>query len=332
MNSQVPTADVVVVGSFVQDLAFYAETFPKPGESRIGRFAPGPGGKGFNQAIASHRLGASTLFVGAVGADSFGESARTFAAEQGMPVDLVVCEDQRSGVSSIVVDASAQNIIVVDLGANRALPPSEIDARHEMLASSRVVLCQAESNLAATARALKQGREAGATTVLNPAPINDEVDASLISLADVVTPNETEFAFLMAHLRGRTLADEYWLSSDEEVHAWCGELGSPTVVLTLGDQGCFVSHHRAHATGGHRFLGSDESPWARVHAADVHAVDTTGAGDAFSGALAAGLASAEGDFLAAVRFANTAAGLSTTQPGTAPAMPNRGAVEAFLAR
>lgn len=325
-------ADVVVVGSFVQDLAFYATTFPRPGESRIGRFVPGPGGKGFNQAIASHRLGATTLFVGAVGDDAFAREAEAFASSEGLRTALVVCEGRRSGVSSITIDDTAQNMIVVDLGANVALPAVEIDARAASLEAATVVLCQAECNLEATARALRIARRAGAATVLNPAPINAGVDRALLADTDILTPNETEFAYLMEHLFGEVLPDRYWTRDPEDLHGWCARLGVPTVVVTLGEQGCFVSHHAEHGPGrGHRYLGPGVEPWAAVPAVRVDAIDTTGAGDAFSGGLAAGLVDAGTDFLAAVTFANRVAGLSTTRPGTAPSMPTRTDIEAFVA-
>ncbi len=322
--------DVVVVGSFVQDLAFYADSFPRPGESRIGRFAPGPGGKGFNQAIAAHRLGARTVFVGAVGDDGFAESARSFAENESMETALIVCEGRSSGVSSIIVDASAQNMIVVDLGANRALPSAEIDARRALLESASVVLCQTESDLAATLRALEIARSGGATTILNPAPINDEVGRALLDATDILTPNETEFAFLMQHLAGETLPDEYWHDEGERFHEWCGRLGVPTVVVTLGADGCFVSHHASHVhRPTPRYWRQDAPPWAAVPAAPVDAIDTTGAGDAFSGGLAAALVEFPDDFEAAVKFATQVAGLSTTRPGTAPAMPTRTDIDAF---
>ena len=322
--------DVVVVGSFVQDLAFYAESFPRPGESRIGRFAPGPGGKGFNQAIAAHRLGARTVFIGAVGDDPFGESARAFAESEGMETALVIRKGETSGVSSILVDASAQNMIVVDLGANRALPTAEIDARRDLIENASVVLCQTESDLAATLRALTLGRDGGATTILNPAPINEGVGRALLDATDILTPNETEFAFLLKHLVGETLPPEYWHEPGERLHAWCAQLGVPTVVVTLGADGCFVSHHDAPTSGrSARYRKPDATAWSAVPAAAVDAVDTTGAGDAFSGGLAAGLVEFPGDFEAAVRFATLVAGFSTTEPGTAPSMPTRTDIDAF---
>ncbi len=110
--------DVVVVGSYVQDLAFNTPVFPSPGESRIGTFRTGPGGKGFNQAVACNRLGVSTLFIGAIGDDIFGAGVRDFISNEGMLAELQVCADHPTAAASIVVNEDAQNLIVVALGAN----------------------------------------------------------------------------------------------------------------------------------------------------------------------------------------------------------------------
>ena len=311
---------VVVVGSFVQDLTFYAREFPAPGESRIGRFVTGPGGKGFNQAIACHRQGVPTLFVGGVGDDGFAAGARAFASAEGIQVEFVVQPGVASGAASVVVNERAENMIVVALGANDEISAADVERAAGAIAGADVVLCQTECNMAATRRALELGRSGGAVTILNPAPINDAIDLELVQLADVLVPNETEFAFLVEHLLGERLADDYWQSEPASLHALCARLGVKTVVLTLGSSGCFESHHGPEALG---------RGWRAVPATSVDAVDTTGAGDAFNGGLAAGLVEHPGDFAAAVDHANKVAGLSVTRPGTAPAMPTRAEVDAL---
>ena len=317
MNSENPR--VVVVGSFVQDLTFYAREFPAPGESRIGRFVTGPGGKGFNQAIACHRQGVPTLFVGGVGDDGFAEGARAFAAAEGLQVEFVVRSGVASGAASVVVNDQAENMIVVALGANDEISSADVERAAAAISGAAVVLCQTECNMGATRRALELGRNGGAMTILNPAPINDAIDLEQIQLADVIVPNETEFAFLAEHLLGERLADEYWQMDPASLHALCARLGVGTVVLTLGGSGCFESHHGA---------GAPKPGWRAVPAIAVEPVDTTGAGDAFNGGLAAGLVEHPNDFAAAVDHANRVAGLSVTRPGTAPAMPTRADVDA----
>ncbi len=310
---------VVVLGSYVQDHCWTTARLPAPGESRIGEFSTGPGGKGFNQAVAAHRLGVSAAFVGALGRDPLGETARSFAlAEQLRCVWLDT--DRATAASSIVVDADGGNQIVVALGANGALPIEAASAAAADLGPGDVLVSQLETALAPVSEALQAARRAGALALLNPAPINAETSAELIALADVLTPNETEFMFLVEHLLGESNPTNPIVAADEPLHGLCRKLCPGTVAITLGGDGVFVSHPE------HQLRG-DTRPHYRVPAAQVRPCDTTGAGDAFSGALAAALASApQASFAAQVAFACRAAGLSTERPGTAPAMATREAL------
>ncbi len=313
--------DVVVVGSYVQDLAFDTEIFPAPGETRIGEFRTGPGGKGFNQAVACNRLGIETLFIGAVGDDIFSQGLREFIASEKLHAELQVCEDYPTGAASIVVNKDAQNLIVVALGANDHLSKAHIKTFTNQISKAKYVVCQVENNLIATELTLKVARENKVTTILNPAPINEGLSLQLIQYADILVPNETEFVFLMNHVLGQDVPDDFWLGSDEQIHAFCRQSGVKSVILTLGDKGCFVSHDDASTQ-------ANASAYYRVPAITVDVKDTTGAGDAFNGGLAAGLARFAGDFQKAVKYANRVAGLSTTKHGTAPAMPTLAEVEA----
>lgn len=318
-------ADVVVVGSYVQDLAFNTPVFPAPGETRIGSFRTGQGGKGFNQAVACHRQGIDTLFIGAVGDDIFGAGVREFVEQEGLRAELQVCANHPTGAASIVVDAQAQNLIVVALGANEHLSTTHVEQFRTDIAAADYLVCQVENDIAATELALAIAREHNTTTILNPAPINEALGLSLLQSADVITPNETEFVFLMRHVFDRTIPDDFWLQDDASIHQFCCQANVATVVLTLGDKGCFVSHNPA--VGNNPRLG--EQTYYRVGAVDVVPQDTTGAGDAFNGGLAAGMMKFAQDFPRAIQYANTVAGLSTTKPGTAPAMPSEQDVEAF---
>jgi ribokinase len=315
MNTRVP--EVVVIGSYVQDHAWTTDRFPAVGETRVGRFSTGPGGKGFNQAVACHRQGVATRFIGAVGADPLAATARRFAAEIGLECEWVEVADQPTATSSILVDAAGRNLIVVDLAANLALR-AEVAAA--IPAGVRVVLTQFESPLSTVAAVLDRARALGALAMLNPAPMRSEVDAELLARADLITPNETEFALMLRALGVPDAVERPWELPDLELHSLCRCTGVPSVVLTLGEHGCFVSHGRDRR--------GDELACYRIAAEAVRAIDTTGAGDAFSGALAAALAFApEAPFEQAVRHANRVAALSTEQRGTAPAMPTRAAVE-----
>ena len=320
--------DVVVVGSYVQDLAFNTAVFPAPGETRIGSFTAGPGGKGFNQAVASHRQNVETLFIAAVGDDIFATGAREFIANEGMRAELQVCMDHPTAAASIVVNQEAQNLIVVALGANEYLSTEYVDRFHDDIAGAKYLVCQAENNLAATARAMEIAKHHQTETILNPAPINEGVTLSLLQSADIITPNETEFIFLMRKVLNQTIADDFWLEDDASIHDYCCQTNVATVVLTLGDKGCFVSHNPKMAENPRH--KDDSYNYYRVPAINITAVDTTGAGDAFNGGLAAGLVKFPGDFRQAVHFASTVAGLSTTKPGTAPAMPSAEAVKEAL--
>jgi len=313
--------DVVVIGSYVQDHCWNTQTFPKVGESRIGVFSTGPGGKGFNQAVASQRQGVRTAFLGAIGQDLLGDIAKQFAADESLHALWDVHPEVATAASSIVVDAKGDNLICVALGANDSLSAEFIRQHEKIIRQAKVLVCQLENNLAATREALMIAREHKVLSILNTAPINEQVTLDLLRLADVITPNETEYAFLVRHLLKRDLPPGYFDMADGLMHLLCRELGVPTVVMTLGAQGCFVSHDTVQRRG-------DGDLCYRLPAEAVRVRDTTGAGDAFSGGLAAGLVQGAfaKPFKDAVRHANRVAGMSTELPGTAPAMPSFDAV------
>lgn len=322
-------AQVIVVGSYVQDHCWTCDTFPVTGETRIGEFSTGPGGKGFNQAVACHRQGVPTLFLGAIGQDALGETARRFSAEIGLPADFEECADSITAASSIVVDARGDNRIVVALGANASLSAGFVRSRGDRFHGVHVVVTQLENRIEATRAALELAREVGAIAVLNPAPRNPEAPSDLIRLADLVTPNETEFAWLIEHLAGDCDAARIALDAaalpEAELDALCARLGLPTVVITLGAAGAFVAHRDEAARSRWR----DAARCYRVSPERVTAIDTTGAGDAFNGGLAAALVlNGARPLREAVIHANRVAALSTETRGTAPAMPTRAAVEA----
>ncbi len=307
-------AAVVVVGSYVQDLIWRCAEFPRPGETTLGEFSSGPGGKGSNQAIAASRAGAATCFVGAVGADLLARDARAFYDREKTACRLVTKPRHRTGTAAILVNQEGENEIVVAPGANAALASRDVPLA--LLRSARVVVAQLESNLAATTQALCQGQRAGATTILNPAPMRADFDAALLRHVDVLIPNEAEFVTLLnRRVAGWTEARLRRLAP-VRLHELCRGLDVPTVIVTLGARGCFLSGPDGfNALPGHTGL--------RV-------VDTTGAGDAFVGAFAAGLVRFDGNSLRAAIFANAAAALSVTKTGTAPAMPRAAAIARFL--
>lgn len=318
MSKSSPSPAVVVVGSFNVDHVWRSEILPPPGATHSGDYASGPGGKGFNQATACARSGAATAFVCALGDDLGGHHARSLATADG--IDL---RDQPASVptgsAGIFVDAQGRNSIVVGPGANAVLSAAFVEGHAAAIAGATATLVQLESPLEAIAAALRLARESGRIAILNPAPANVAVPRELLALADILTPNETECAALFARHLGERIDGEAIASLDSpRLHALCRDLlPGGTVVVTLGAAGCFVSH----ADGS---LRGDDSAWYRLPAEPATAVDTTGAGDAFNGALAAALALRPGAaFALHLREAHRYAALSTERPGAAASMPTR---------
>jgi ribokinase len=300
---------ICVVGSSNIDLTFRAARLPRPGETLPGHgFQLGFGGKGANQAVMAARLGAQVRMVSRVGRDVFGEQTLAHYRAEGIDTSHVRADAERpTGVASIVVDDEARNCILVVAGANGALSPADVRAAAEAIRTADVLLCQLEVPVETTGEALRLARAAGVRTVLNPAPglpLPDE----LLALADLCVPNETE----VEALTGLPAA------TPPEAEAAARALlrrGPGTVIVTLGRRGALVVDAKAAQ---------------HVPGAEVEAVDTTGAGDAFIGALAVALA--DGRPLAeAVRRANLLAALSVTRPGTQTSFPRRDEAEAFLA-
>jgi ribokinase len=318
---------VVVVGSFNQDLAFYTGEFPRPGETTVGDFRPGPGGKGFNQAVAATRAGVPTLFVGAVGPDTFGVRARQAARTAGLTAHFVVKPKHATGAAVITVNAAGQNHIIISLGANLGLRARDVPA--PLLASAQVVVCQGESDYGMVAYVLRTARRNGAITVFNSAPMRPGFEPAVLRHTEVLIANEGEFVALVkrcpvcsALLRtapfnagdGFTPAALPALPA-EALQRLCRCLQVPVVVITLGARGCFVSQPD-------RYL--------HIHAHDVEVVDTAGAGDAFVGGFAAGLVKFKHNCFEAAHYASAVAALSVMQPGTAAAMPIAREIARFL--
>lgn len=308
-------SSVVVVGSFNVDHVWRCESLPAPGATIAGRYSTGPGGKGFNQAVASARAGARTHFVCALGDDAGGAMARGLAAQDGIAL-IAEASSEPTGTGGIYVDAHGRNTIVIGPGANAVLSEGFIAAQQPLVASARVLLAQLESPVETIEAALALARDAGVTTVLNAAPANAPSSIGLLKLADVLTPNETEFAALLSrHVGERVNADDVAALDGGSLHALCRKLSAGTVVVTLGSVGCFVSHADEQLRG-------DTQPYYRVAAEAAQTIDTTGAGDAFNGALAASLAQLPAEpFAQHVRFATRFAGRSTEAEGAAVSMP-----------
>lgn len=314
--------NLIVVGSFVQDLVFRCEEFPRPSETITGRFFTGPGGKGSNQAVAASRAGGRVAFIGAVGRDGHGQAAREFLASEGVDCLLAEKPDHSTGAAGILVDSHGQNQIVVALNANEALSAADVETHAADIRNAAVLVAQCEANLEATGRALRLAKEAGVATILNPAPMRPDFDPVVLQDVTILIPNESEFAALARRLR--TLNDPFTVNtltglSESELHGICRRLGVETVIVTLGERGCFISQPT-----GHLHIPALQS---------VDVKDTTGAGDAFVGAFAAALAEMGPENIEqAARFATAAAGISVGRFGAATAMARREEIDSFHAK
>lgn len=298
-------ARIVVLGSFNADLVSYMARMPQSGETVMGdRFVTGPGGKGSNQAVAAARLDAPVTFVARVGQDSLAEIGLNLWRGEGIDTSHISRDPQAAtGVATIFVDHDGHNVIVVILGANGELRPAHVDDAEAAIAGASVLLTQLESPLETVIYALKLAKKHGVRTILNPAPARP-LDASVLQYVDILTPNEHELSLVTGEDETTAATNKVFAS------------GVKTLIVTLGKQGA----------GWKDKFGAGSI----VPAFTVEAVDTVGAGDAFNGALAVGLA--EGKALeSAIRFANAAAAVSVTRPGAAASMGRRAEVEALIA-
>lgn len=304
---------VAVVGSISVDLTAYASPLPRPGETVIAEgFAMATGGKGANQAIAAARAGAQTYLVGAVGDDVFGRLALDELAAAGVHTeDVEKLSEAGTGVAHIRVDAtSGQNDIAISPRANAALTPARAEAALRRLADrAAVVLVQLETPLETVRRVAEVCDELGLRLVLDPAPAQP-LPPDIWPLVSVVTPNETE----AVELTGLEVSPESTAEAVERAGAWFVARGVGTAVVTCGERGAVV----VNASGA---TGHPTRP--------VRAVDTTAAGDAFTGVLGAELALGH-SWPAAVDRALAAGALAVTVPGAAPSLPTREQVDALL--
>ena len=282
---------------------------PAKGETLIASgYAAGPGGKGSNQAIGIARLGVPVTMLACVGTDAFGDEALELWRHEGVEASAVIRSSERpTMVGFIILDDEGDNRILIDPGANSMLLPQHVEAFGSAIRRSRVLQAQLETPVPTVDAALQIGREAGITTVLNPAPAQP-LTAEVLSNVDVLTPNQSEARIL-------TGLDADDPRPDEDVAARLLDIGVRSVIMTLGEDGALIATRN----------GSE-----RVPGRTVDVVDTTGAGDSFNAALSASLA--EGRPLReAVARANHAGALTVAAPGVVPALPTRDELEASLA-
>ncbi len=297
---------VVILGVFVADTAYRADRMPKMGETILGHaFALGPGGKGSNQAVACARFGAETHMISKLGQDDFAKLALDTWAEAGVVPHVDQIADSYTGAAHIFIEeATGDNAIIIAPGAAALIGAEDIDKANDLIAGADVFVTQLEQPMPAAVRGLELARNAGVTTVLNPAPAAELPDG-MLALCDYVTPNETECEAL-------TGVSVVTPDDAEKACLALQNLGVRTPIITMGSQGAYLH--------GHGLVPA-------VNAGPV--VETTGAGDAFNGAFAAALAEGASP-VQAVQFGCATAGLSVTKAGTAPSMPTRAEVNAIM--
>ena len=293
-------SDISVLGIFVADISFSGPKIPAIGETILGnKYNVGPGGKGCNQAVAIARLGAKVNFISKIGKDSYGELAlNTLTKNKINTKSVIQDENLQTGVAGILIDKnSGKNAINVIVGAPSTLKAAEIDKHIDIIKNSKIFLTQLEVPKDVTLHCLKIAKENGCLTILNPAPAS-EITKEFYSNIDYFTPNETEAEFYT----GIKITNE---KDAKQATEKLIDLGIKKIIITLGEKGLFYSD------------GKEE---IYLKASHVKAIDTTGAGDAFNGALAFGL-SKEKPIKECLELANKVAGISTTKLGAGDAMP-----------
>lgn len=297
---------IAVCGSYVTDLMVRASHLPAAGETVLGTcFRAGPGGKGFNQAVAAHKAGAAVTMATKVGKDMFGKMARNTMRELGMIEGYLFTDPElQTGAALISVDEhTGQNQITVVSGACGRFTDDEVACMRQLVQDCDILLVQLEIDLAVIHQVIDAAWAQKKTVILNPAPVQSLPDA-LLSMVSVITPNEVEAQVLT----GISVDSD---ASAEAAAKWFLQRGVQQVVITLGGRGVYVH---------------DGVSGRRIPARVVEALDTTGAGDAFNGGLAAALAEGK-NIWDACAFANALASISVQRMGTATSMPDRDEIE-----
>jgi len=293
-------SEITVLGIFVADISFSGPKIPSIGETILGKnYKIGPGGKGCNQAVAIARLGGKTNFISKIGKDAYGELAlKTLKKNRISTENIIQDGDQQTGVAGILIDQNTgKNAINVIVGAPSSIKINEVEKKINLIKSSKIFLTQLEVPKKVILHCLKTAKKNGCITILNPAPAS-KISKEFYKNIDFFTPNETEAEFYTGiKITNKQNAKK---AADKLI-----SLGIKKVIITLGEKGLFFS---------------DGKEDIYLKATNAKAIDTTGAGDAFNGALAYGL-SEKKSIKECLKLANRVAGISTTKLGAGDAMP-----------
>jgi ribokinase len=290
--------EVVVVGSVNTDYVFRVASFPEPGETAPGSLSIYPGGKGANQAVALARLGGSAALIARVGDDPFSQEALRGLKTEGLDTEYVLATPGPGGAAGIWVDQRGENSIVIAGGANLALSSVDVEAARQIIEGSKVLLVQLEVPLETVIYALKLAKQAGVTTVLDPAPAQ-VLPREVLALVDVITPNAGEATKL-------TSIDVHCWKTAALAGRWLREQGVGLAMVTMGKFGAICISAQGDV---------------RINLPRVEVVDTTAAGDAFAAALSLGLARGLAPD-AAADIAAAAGALTVTKAGAQPSLPH----------
>ena len=299
---------ICVFGIFVADICFFADNIPVAGQTILGdKYIIGPGGKGSNQAIAAARAGGEVSFISKVGRDNYADLAISLYNESGINYDgLEIEENESTGSAGILINRkTGENAINVVPGAAGTIGKNLIDENLSIIKSSKIFLTQLETPKEVTLYALKEAKIQNCITILNPAP-SSEIPDDYFQFIDFFTPNETEASFYfnkpVKNEDDCKVAGKFFL-----------EKGVKNILITLGEKGCY-------------FKNIDEEFLMPASHLNKPVVDTTGAGDAFNGALSVAL-SQNKTYKQSIEFANLVAGISVTREGAANSMPMKKEIE-----
>ncbi len=301
---------LVILGSVNADHILNVAHFPLPGETISGnQFQMVFGGKGANQAVAAGRCGANISFLACLGNDDIGKKAKAQLITDNIDTNSIeLIDDVATGVALIFVNQQGENVIGIHAGANGRLDTSYVQRYGNIIKEADALLMQLESPLDSVLKAAEIAKQENVQVILNPAPAQALPD-ELLSLVDIITPNETETEYLTGI---KVIDDESAQQAADVLH----HKGIKTVLITLGSSGVWVSEKN--------------SKGCIVPAFKVKAVDTIAAGDTFNGALITALLEGQ-SMMPAIKFAHAAAAIAVTRAGAQPSVPWRHEVDTFLA-
>lgn len=298
--------NICVIGSLNMDLVVNVDAMPKPGQTIIGsNFKEVPGGKGANQAVAMARLNGNVSMIGKVGEDGFGQTLINSLKNDKVDTTYIQTAKGSTGVALITVDKNAQNSIVVSPGANFEVKEEDIDNNIKAIENSDIVVLQLETPLNTIKYALNKAKELNKYTILNPAPAV-KLDDEIIKNVDLLTPNETELEIIS----GVSIETEEDIQKAAQIMI---EKGVKELIVTLGSKGSL-------------YINKEKSMFKKAY--KVEAVDTTAAGDSYTGALAVALSQDKG-IEDAMDFASKVGALSVLKEGAQSSLPTLEDVKNF---